>query len=101
MDLPHAPADSPERPRIVPDLRHGARAPRRIARREQPRAGRHEPAILGEPRLHGAGISAGHVRIPAGDAGPTCAWSLVAVDRAGADDARGPLGRLAVVRARL
>jgi hypothetical protein len=45
--MPDAPGGRPRRAGAVPDLRDGARAPRRDARRQESRVGRHDAAVLG------------------------------------------------------
>ena len=58
LHLPDAPGGAAGRARQLPDLRHGARAPGRDGRgRPEPRARRHDPALLGRPRAGAAGRS--------------------------------------------
>ena len=51
LHVSHAPGDPPGRTRPVPQVRNGARAARAARRRRgaERRAGRHDPAVLGEP----------------------------------------------------
>ena len=51
LHVPHAPGGAPGRTRELPQVRHGARAAggHRGRRGPEPRARRHDPAVLGEP----------------------------------------------------
>ena len=73
-----------------------------LRRGPQPRAGRHDPAAVGQRRADGAAGAAGHVGDAAGPARarrPGAAGDGLAA--AGAGHAGGAVGRLAVLRARL
>ena len=73
VDLPDAPGDRAGRARVVPDLRHGARAARRHARGAEPRARRHDAAVLVVARAHGADPRVHDVGVPARPAAAACA----------------------------
>ena len=101
--LPDAPGGARDRAGHVPDLRHGARAARRRARRSEanPELRRHDAALLGRGRAHRAGVRCW--RWPTMLPGSRCsalvpgarAWLQLAPRHAGR-----AVGRLAVLRAR-
>ena len=65
LHLPDASRDPAAGPRLVPDLRHGARAGARDGRRgAQSRARRHDAAVLDRPGADGAGVRARDGRAP-------------------------------------
>ena len=100
LHLPDAPGDRPGGPGELPEVRHGARAARPHGRRRaEPRTHRHDPSVLG---LRRPDRPAARAR-DGGDGARSAA-----VLRAGAPlgpartrDPRRPLGREAVLRARL
>ena len=102
VDLPDAPRDRARRARVVPDLRHGPGAPRRDARGAEPRTRRHDASVPVVARPDGADARVHGVGVPAGPAAATRTAAggddLVTVP---AGDAGRPVGRLAVLRARL
>ena len=65
LHLPDASGDPPGRAGLLPDLRHGARAADGDRRgRAEPRARRHDPALLDRARADGAGRRARDGRAP-------------------------------------
>ena len=101
LHLPDASADPPGRSRQLPDLRHGAGArggqPRYAA---QSRTRRHDAAVLDRPRAFAARRRAGNGRSP-GRRSRLGRPDPVELDSAGVRHARGAVGGLAVLRARL
>ena len=103
MDLPDAPGDRPRRAGQLPDLRHGARAAHSHARggRRRPPEG-HDAALLGERRAQPAARRYRDGRDDLGRGGPPRDGRAgVRLGAVRARHAGRPLGRLAVLRARL
>ena len=91
--LPDASRDRPRPARHLPHLRHGARAHgRRDRRRREPRASRHAPPLLGLFGFDSPGLHLRH------DDAPQPQRDVL---RNGAVHAGRPVGRMAVLRARL
>ena len=75
LHLPHASGDPPGRARLLPDLRHGAGAgDGHGRRRSQPRAGRHDAAVLDRPGADACRCSSSR-------------WAAISSDLHGADRA--------------
>ena len=101
LHLPDASRDPAGRSGLLPDLRHGARTVGGHRRDcAEPRADRHDAAVLDRPRADGAGCRARNGR--ALHSGPDVARTgLVELDAIGARDPGRAVGGLAVLRARL
>ena len=99
--LPDASGGRPLRARVLPHLRDGPRASHGDGRRaRQPRAARHDPSSLGQRDPHHAALPSHdghHAGRPRGHGLDPA--RVARLDRAGAGDARGPVGRLALLRA--
>ena len=103
LHLPDASGSDEDRPRLLPDLRYGARAARcRRGGRSEPRADRHDPALLDRCGAHRPADGTGHGRACTGRAsfrpGAAENRSLAPV-RPG--DAGRALGRPALLSARV
>src|SRR5690606_38538517 len=100
---PHAPGGRAAGARRLPDLRHGARAAHGEPRGgSEPRARRHDPALLAELRAHLASVRDRDVGDGAGPFAARLAGRTrggVAAARAG--DAGDAVGREALLRARV
>ena len=69
IHLPHASGDRAARPGLMPDVRHGPRAPHRHRRaRRKSRTARHDPAILDQPGPHRTAAGHRHGRDALGNA---------------------------------
>ena len=101
LHLPDASGDPPGRPRKLPDLRHGAGAGGREPRcAAQSGTRRHDAAVLDRPRARAAGRRAGNGR-PSRRRPRLGRPDAVELDPVRLRHARGAVGRLAVLRARL
>ena len=103
VDLSHASAGRPHRAGRLPDLRHGPGADDADRRRSgQPRAQRDDAPVLGGVGVVGAAVAARHggacLRSPAGRSAVAARFG---VGPTRPRDARGAVGRMAVLRARL
>ena len=101
LHLPDASGDPAGRPGLLPDLRHGAGAGARHRRDgAEPRAHRHDAPVLDRSGAVASGRRAGDGR-PPDRARPSHLAADVELDPDAAGDARGAVGRLALLRARL
>ena len=101
LHLPDASGDPPGRPGKLPDLRHGAGAGGREPRcAAQSGTRRHDAPVLDRPRARAAGRRPGNGR-PSRRRPWLGRSDAVELDPVRVRDARGAVGRLAVLRARL
>ncbi len=102
LHLPDAPADPPGGAGQLPDLRHGAGTARDHRRGgAEPRAGRHVAPLLDRPGADPAGVHPGDGRPCPGLGLHDWCRRSVDLDPVRAGDARGAVGGLAVLPARL
>ena len=102
MDLPDASGDPAPRTRCVPDLRDGVGAGiGQLGRRSKSRAAGHDATLLDRARAERASAGPGDGRPPLRIHRRPGELANVELDPAGARDAGGVVGWLAILRARL
>ena len=102
MGLPHAPGNRPGCAGRLPEVRDGAGAPDGAADERRIRTRRHEPTFLGQRRAHDSPCGGCHGGASAGASACADRHHVDAgLAATGPCHARRPVGRLALLRARL